>query len=130
MTGDVLLDTTIAVAHLRGAPAVSQRLAEAQTRYLPSVALGELHYGIRRSAHAEENLRQLTYWLRAIVLMPVGAATAERYGVLKQQLAVAGTPIPENDVWIAAVALEHDLPLATRDDHFHRVPGLTVLDWG
>jgi predicted nucleic acid-binding protein len=44
-------------------------------------------------------------------------------------LARSGTPIPENDVWIAAVALEHGWPLATRDAHFARVPGLTVQDW-
>ena len=64
-----------------------------------------------------------------IVLLPVGAASAVRYGELKQRLALAGTPIPENDLWIAAVALEHGLPVATCDDHFNRVPGLTVLDW-
>ncbi len=129
MTGDVLLDTTVAVAHLRGIAAVSQRLAEARVRYLPTVALGELHYGIQCSTKAEENLRQLARWLHVTVLVPVGVATAERYGALKQQLALAGTPIPENDLWIAAVALEHGLPLATRDDHFNRVPALTVLDW-
>jgi predicted nucleic acid-binding protein len=47
----------------------------------------------------------------------------------ENELAQAGTPIPENDVWIAAHAMEHGLPLATRDEHFHRVAGLIVLDW-
>lgn len=129
MTGDVLLDTTVAVAHLRGVTAVSERLAQAQMRYLPAVALGELHFGLWRSARREENRARLDRWLQVTVLLPVGAATAERYGELKQQLALAGTLIPENDLWIAAVALEHGLPLATRDDHFNRVRGLTVLDW-
>ncbi|HUG09401.1 MAG TPA: type II toxin-antitoxin system VapC family toxin [Opitutaceae bacterium] len=129
MTGDVFLDTTVAVAHLRGVAKVSQRLSENRTRYLSAIALGELHFGIRHSARADENLSQLTHWLRAVVIVPAGPATAERYGALKQQLALAGTPIPENDLWIAAVALEHGLPLATRDEHFERVPGLTVLDW-
>ena len=50
MTGDVLLDTTVAVAHLRGVASVSERLAQAQTRYLSTVALGELHFGLWRSA--------------------------------------------------------------------------------
>jgi tRNA(fMet)-specific endonuclease VapC len=84
VTGDVLLDTTVAVAHLRGVATVSQRLAAAQALYLPAVALGELYYGIQRSARAEENLHQLTRWLRATVLVPVSAATAERYGSLLQ----------------------------------------------
>ena len=91
--------------------------------------LGELHYGIHRSARPQENLRQLERWLRITVVLAVTPATAERYGTLKQQLALAGTPIPENDLWIAAQALEHGLPLATRDSHFARVPGLEVLDW-
>ena len=63
------------------------------------------------------------------MLLPVSAATAEQFGQLKDQLARAGTPIPENDLWIAACALEHELPLATLDSHFARVPGLKVLDW-
>ncbi len=68
--GDVLLDTTVVVAHLRGVAAVSQRLAETQTRYLSTMALGELHYGVRRSTRQEENLRQLERWLRVAVLLP------------------------------------------------------------
>jgi len=127
--GDILLDSTIVVAHLRGKSGVSQRLAEIETRYLSTVALGELHYGIHRSARPEENLRQLERWLRVTVLLSVSPATAEHYGQLKDQLARAGTPIPENDLWIAAQALEHGLPLATRDAHFIYVPGLRVLDW-
>lgn len=127
--GDVLLDTTIVVSHLRGVAAVSQRLAEIQTRYLSTVALGELHYGIHRSSRPDESLRQFERWLRVTVLLPISPTTAEHYGRLKDQLARAGTPIPENDLWIAAQALEHGLPLATRDTHFARVPGLRVLNW-
>lgn len=129
MTGEVLLDTTVAVAHLRGVAVVSQRLAAAQTRYLPTVALGELYYGVQRSAHPEENRQRMERWLQTVVLVPVGGASAQHYGMLKQHLAQAGTPIPENDLWIAAIALEHGWPLATRDAHFERVPDLTVEDW-
>lgn len=117
------------VAHLRGVTTVSQRLAETQTRYLPTVALGELHYGGHRSARPDENLRLLERWLRIVVLLAVTPATAGHYGRSKDQLARAGTPIPENDLWIAAVALEHGLPVATCDAHFSHVPGLVVLDW-
>jgi len=60
---------------------------------------------------------------------PVSPATAGHCGRLKDLLARAGTPVPENDLWIAAVALEHGLPVATRDAHFSQVPGLSVLDW-
>lgn len=62
------------------------------------------------------------------LLLPT-ARTAAEYGRLKAALRTAGTPLPENDVWIAAFAVERGLPLATRDEHFLRVPGLSVLDW-
>lgn len=117
------------MAHLRGVAVVSQRLAAAQTRYLPTVALGELYYGVQRSAHPEGNRQRMERWLQTVVLVPVGGASAQHYGMLKQHLAQAGTPIPENDLWIAAIALEHGWPLATRDAHFERVPDLTVEDW-
>jgi tRNA(fMet)-specific endonuclease VapC len=56
-------------------------------------------------------------------------ATAEIYANLAAELERKGTPIPENDIWIAAVSLELDMPLATRDAHFERVAGLAVLRW-
>ena len=64
-----------------------------------------------------------------MVLLSPGATTAEHYGRIRAQLAQSGTPIPENDIWIAALALEHQLPLAARDAHFDRVTGLQVLNW-
>jgi len=62
------------------------------------------------------------------VLLP-DESTPERYGRISAQLAQAGTPIPQNDIWIAAVAPQSDLPLATADRHFQHVAGLTVLLW-
>ena len=62
-------------------------------------------------------------------MLSPGVATAEHYGRIRAQLAQAGTPIPENDIWIAALALEHQLPLSARDVHFDRVTGLQVLKW-
>jgi tRNA(fMet)-specific endonuclease VapC len=63
-----------------------------------------------------------------IVLSP-GLATAEHYGRIRATLSNAGTPIPENDIWIAAIAQENQLPVATRDQHFDQVTGLKVLKW-
>ena len=61
-------------------------------------------------------------------LLPT-AHTAAECGRVKLALDLAGAPIPENDLWIAAAVPEHGLPLATRDAHFNRVPGLTVHEW-
>ena len=63
-----------------------------------------------------------------IIILP-DEATADLYGQIKTDLSAAGKMIPENDVWIAAVAKQYDLPVATRDRHFSFVLGLTVLDW-
>jgi tRNA(fMet)-specific endonuclease VapC len=64
----------------------------------------------------------------AVVLLP-DQGTAEHYGQLKAELAGTGNPIPDNDLWIAALARQYDLPLATRDGHFTPVPRLTTLAW-
>jgi len=133
VTGDVVLDTSAAVAHLRGVVAVSTRLraklrAE-ETLYLPLTAWGELLFGAYHAGQPARELANLAeFALGTVQLLPTDR-TADEYARLKQALAVAGALIPENDIWIAAHALEHGLPLATRDAHFTRVPGLTVLDW-
>ncbi|MSR65183.1 MAG: type II toxin-antitoxin system VapC family toxin [Verrucomicrobiae bacterium] len=128
-TGNVLLDTTIVIAHFRNDPALDSKLAQAATLYLPWAVLGELYYGAYKSDHRAKTLRQVRIFLNAVVLLTPSEITAELYGQIKSTLAVAGTPIPENDIWIAALAREHRLPLATRDDHFTIVTGLTVLKW-
>jgi predicted nucleic acid-binding protein len=56
-------------------------------------------------------------------------STADQYGRVQAELARSGTPIPQNDAWIAALARQHHLPIATRDAHFSRVAGLTALPW-
>ena len=63
-----------------------------------------------------------------MVLFP-GLSTADHYGRIRAALSKAGTPIPENDIWIAAIAQEHQLPVAARDKHFDAVLGLPVLKW-
>ena len=129
MNGNVLLDTTIVVAHFRRDAALTTKLQEAGALYLPLTALGELYYGAYRSQHQAKALGQVREFLKAIVLLHPGEATADCYGQIKTELAQAGTPIPQNDVWIAALAKEYQLPLAARDEHFKCVQGLNVLNW-
>jgi tRNA(fMet)-specific endonuclease VapC len=133
VTGDVILDTSAAVAHLRGVAAVTARLQTLlraqETVYLPLTAWGELLFGAYHAGQPARELANLAEFARSTVRLLPTDRTAEEYAKLKQALAVAGAPIPENDIWIAALALEHGLPLATRDAHFARVPGLVVQDW-
>ena len=127
-TGNALLDTSIVVAHLRSDPDLTARLAEV-TVYLPWVVLGELHYGAQRAQRRDEAVTRIRDFLRIAVLLLPDNNTAEEYGQIKAELAQAGALIPDNDIWIAALAREYNLPLATRDQHFAVVPGLQTLAW-
>ena len=91
--------------------------------------MGELLYGVKKSAHQARALTQLKTFLNGCILLFPDETTAEFYGEIKAQLSAAGKPIPQNAIWIAAAAKEHDLPIATRDRHFSFVPGLRVLQW-
>jgi len=126
----VLLDTTIVVDHLRSPNfPLETFLREGGTAYLPLTVLGELFAGAYRVSRREHALQQIRLLLTVAVLLPPDDATAQTYGEIHGELAKAGTPIPQNDVWIAALAREHRLPLVTRDAHFALISNLTVLDW-
>jgi tRNA(fMet)-specific endonuclease VapC len=128
-TGSVLVDTNVVVAYFRGEKALAPRFAEAATLYLPWVVLGELLYGAWRSQRREAQMERIRDFLRTAVVLLPDQGTAEHYGQLKAELAGIGNPIPDNDLWIAALARQYDLPLATRDGHFTPVPRLTTLAW-
>ncbi len=127
--GSVLLDTTIVVAHFRNDPDVTARLAAVPELFLPWVVLGELHYGAERAKRRQDQLTLIHDFLQTAELLLADKATTEHYGQIKAELARTGRPIPDNDIWIAAVARQHDLPLATRDAHFGRVARLKTLAW-
>lgn len=127
MNGDVLLDTSVVVAHWRSPlPALSRVEGEL---FLPLIALGELHAGARRVANRPKLERQIATLRAATVLLTPTESTAALYGAIHAELALAGTPIPQNDLWIAAIAREHHLVFATRDVHFRQVRGLILVEW-
>ncbi|HET9768394.1 MAG TPA: type II toxin-antitoxin system VapC family toxin [Thermoanaerobaculia bacterium] len=128
-TGRYLLDTSIVVALFQGDPVIQARLAEVPEVFLPSVVLGELHYGAARSGKSDANAARVDEFAGSCTVLPIDALTARRYGQVKGQLKARGRPIPENDVWIAACALVHNLVLATRDRHFEEVEGLASEAW-
>jgi tRNA(fMet)-specific endonuclease VapC len=125
----VLIDTNIVSAHFKGDPAVTPRLQASDTIYLPSIVLGELHFGAHRSPNPDRNLERVGGFVAAVILVPVDAATAAIYGQLKAELMTAGQIIPDNDLWIAALAKQHDLTLVSRDQHFSHVTALKWVVW-
>ncbi len=128
-TGRFLLDTSIVLALFAREAAVQQHLAEASEVFVPSIVLGELYYGARKSARVTENLARLDEFVTSSTVLPCDTATAQQYGNIKNMLRAKGRPIPENDIWIAALALQYQLTLVARDGHFHAVDGLRVETW-
>ena|SRR5471032_1305601 len=126
--GDVLLDTSVVIPFFKGDKAVRAQLAGV-TIYLPQTVLGELYCGVHLSSNQDKTRNEIQNFLAAVSILSPGITTAEHYGKIRAALAKAGTPIPENDIWIAALAVEHGLPLAARDAHFDQIAGLTVLKW-
>ena len=124
----VALDTSIVVAALRGDPAVRQRLATVQG-VITATVVGELFVGAHLAAQSGRQLQEVLQLLTTSIVLPCDQDTGKYYAQVTVALRRQGTPIPDNDVWIAAVALQYALPLVTRDAHFERVPGLVVERW-
>jgi tRNA(fMet)-specific endonuclease VapC len=110
-------------------PRIIERFQQATALYLPVTALGELFYGAYKSAFRAKGLEQIESFTRLCAVLGVDQHTADNYGLISAELGRLGKLIPQNDLWIAAIAMQHDLPLATRDQHFSSVPGLTLLNW-
>ncbi|WP_448382918.1 PIN domain-containing protein [Desulfosoma sp.] len=129
MSGRYLLDTSVLIALFADDIAVKEKLAEASEVFIPSMAVGELYYGACKSRRRRENVAQVDEPVAGSVVLGCNAGTARWYGEIKSALRLKGRPIPENDVWIAAIALEHDLVVATWDVHFTEVDNLKVEMW-
>lgn len=124
----VMLDTSAYSAFMRGRPAVKLAIQQADQIYLNSVVLGELLAGFMRGRRREKNEKELQAFLASprVKLIDVDEETAERYAVILNALWRAGTPIPTNDVWIAASAMQHGLRVLTTDAHYQKVSQVIV----
>jgi tRNA(fMet)-specific endonuclease VapC len=129
MAGSFLLDTNIVIALFASEDAVSKHAAVSTDIYVPAVVLGELYYGAHKSSRPDTNVQRVTDFASASAVLTCDATTAWHYGGIKDALRRKGRPIPENDIWIAAVASQHGLTVVSRDEHFALVDGLVIVDW-
>jgi len=123
----VAIDTNRLTDLFRGDGELAEQLATCDHVAVPLVVLGEIRagfYGGNRQHDNELVLRMFLAKPTVSVLLPT-RETAEHYGRLFVQLKKAGTPVPDNDLWIAAQVLEHDLQLISRDGRFDKIPQLT-----
>ncbi len=124
-----LLDSSVVIRHFRQGGDISLRLASFADLYLPSIALGELYDGAHRSARPARHLAQIAEFLTAVTVLPVDENTATYFGQISAQLAGKGQPIPHNDMWIAACAMQWSMAVATTDEHYKRIDGLHFEMW-
>jgi predicted nucleic acid-binding protein len=128
----ILLDTSAYSGILRGDLRLARAMQEADEIAINAIVLGELKAGFRKGRHRERNERELAEFLASprVRVLGLDEETADRYAVILVSLRSAGNPIPTNDVWIAATAMQHGLRILTTDKHFRKIPQVVVDSFG
>lgn len=129
MSQTLIADTVAAIGFLNNEKALLDSLQPDDAVVIPIVVLGELYGGAEKSSRVEDNRRRIdTFSAKRKILLP-DLQTAKIYGRLIADLRRKGRPIPQNDAWIAAFALQFQMPVLTRDAHFENVDGLQIRGW-
>lgn len=126
MSHSYLLDSSVLILLLRQDPKIVQYVTDATATYMSTIALGELFYGAEHSSQVIKGLTEVRQLANRIATLMVDYAAASIYGRLKHEQRMKGLMIPDNDLWIAATAMQYSLTLARRDLHFNRVTGLAL----
>ncbi len=125
----MILDTNGLSAMADGDPKLEQILTKASELAIPVIVLGEYRYGIAQS----RNRVRYEKWLKEVVadcrVLRVDEGTASEYAIIRGELKRRGRPIPGNDIWIAALARQHAMPVLSRDEHFDFVPKVERIAW-
>ena len=125
----MILDTNAISAFFEDVPAVCMAVGGSEVLAVPSIVLGEYRFGLSGSRLRVELEAKLGRLERLGDVLCVDAETARHYAAIRRELKDAGTPIPDNDLWIAALVRQHGLPLLSNDAHFDHVKNLTRIGW-
>ena len=125
----MILDTNGLSAVADGESELEPILGQASQVAIPVIVLGEYRYGISQSRNRVQYEKWLVEYLPTFRILDVTEQTTIAYSVIRTELKKSGTPIPSNDVWIAALCRQHSMPLVSRDHHFDVVSGLTRIEW-
>lgn len=130
MTGNkFLLDTNIITAWLKGEKPIADKIDKATEIHIPIIAVGELYYGALYSTRVEKNISDIKQITSYYNVLFINEAVTLIYGSIKAALRKKGKPIPENDIWIAAIAQHYKLAMVTRDKHFKEINTIKVKNW-
>ena len=128
MTGNkCLLDTSIVIHFFKKNEKIIQQLDGFSEVFVSTTVIGELYYGAYASQAPEKHITMIEDFLLRCKTIALDKASSINYGKIKTQLKLKGKPIPENDIWIAAVAISQNLPLFTTDNHFAAIPDIITL---
>lgn len=125
----MILDTNALSAYLDKSAGAVRIISEAHTIAIPVIVAGEFAFGVAGSRHRATYERSLQRMLDRSVVLDVDLETARHYAAIRHELKSAGTPIPANDVWIAALSRRHTMPVMSLDGHFDFVAGLRRQAW-
>jgi len=125
----LIVDTNALSAFADDSPEAITAMGKADRVTIPVVVIGEYRYGIAQSNRRHKYEEWLVGFLAACDTLDITMNTAPEYATMCLELRRAGTPIPSNDIWIAALCRQHDLPLLSRGRHFDHVKGLRRLAW-
>jgi len=125
----MILDTDALSAFLLENRALLRALPAHTVMRLPVIVLGEYRFGVQRSRDREKLGRLLDGLERVAEILPVDLSTVPHYAKIREQLRQDGHVLPHNDTWIAAIALQHELPIISRDAHFDQVRKVRRISW-
>lgn len=129
MSTSYLLDSSVLILSLKHDAKTLQKLAGAEALYVSTIALGELYYGAEHSSNIKQGLEDVDRLAKSLSVLSVDNATAKIYGHIKHEQRLKGQMLPDNDLWIAATAIQYGLTLAARDNHFTWVDELDLQQW-
>lgn len=129
MNGKFILDTNIIIALFEDDNNVKLNISKAKMIFLPSIVIGELFYGAYNSGKQKKNIEKIIKFCGEIQVLSCDYITATIYGKIKKQLKEIGKPIPENDIWIAAISIQNNIPLVTKNKHLSYIGEIELIEW-
>jgi len=125
----MIVDTNALSDIFKKKKGIGPRLLQADALYLPVIVLGEYLFGLKGSKKRIELLNLLEGFLKTVTVLGIDKLTAQNYSDIRWELKSAGTPVPENDIWIAALARQYRVQILSNDSHFDRVSGIIRMGW-